>query len=213
MTTYDITLPASSKEIARLKVGDIVFLTGEITATGGLPAHKRIIEHLDAGKPLPVPATRTFMHLPLMAEDKADGGYLIHYVNPTTSTRFEAFMPRLVRDLGLQIVGGKGGLGPETAAAMKDTGCVYVSLLGGGSPILSAAIREVIHVAWWDLPAHFRLSWLRIEKFGPLTVGIDANGNSLYATIAEQARQRLPSILEQLDRRREASAAAGPTSA
>jgi len=203
VAVHHLALPVTADDIDKLAAGDIVYLSGDITVTGGLPAHKRIIEYLDAGKPLPVPVTGTFMHLPHMVEPKADGsGYDIHYVNPTTSMRFDAFMPRLVKELGLRIVGGKGGLGPATAAAMQEAGCVYVSLLGGGSPILSAAIREVLQVEWHDFPSHFRLSRLRIEAFGPLTVGIDAHGNSLYADLAAQALDRIPAIMARLDERR-----------
>jgi fumarate hydratase subunit beta len=53
-----------------------------------------------------------------------------------------------------------------------------------------------------DLIEQFRLSRLRLEGFGPLTVAIDAHGNSLYHDLATQARARMPAILEQLVKER-----------
>ncbi len=38
----------------RLKLGDLVFLDGEIVATAGLPTHQRIIEYIAAGEAPPV---------------------------------------------------------------------------------------------------------------------------------------------------------------
>jgi fumarate hydratase subunit beta len=39
---------------------------------------------------------------------------------------------------------------------------------------------------------------VRVEDLGPLTVGIDAHGNSLYRDLRQQAQERLPAILEHL---------------
>src|SRR5690606_41493807 len=59
------------------------------------------------------------------------------YVNPTTSSRFDAYMPALIRGLRLTSVGGKGGMGAACVEAMREVGCVYFSLPGGASPLRS----------------------------------------------------------------------------
>jgi fumarate hydratase subunit beta len=205
MATVHLSCPPSQAEIDALNVGDLVYLSGEIVATGGLPAHKRLIAHLESNTPLPMQMEGVFIHLPHMIEEKPDGGYDIHYVNPTTSRRFDQYMPHLIRALDLKVVGGKGGLGPQAVEAMAEKGCVYLSLLGGGSAILSSAIKEVLQVEWRDFPSHFRLSRMRVEELGPLTVGIDAHGNSIYDRLESAARARLPEIMAQLARRREAA--------
>ena len=211
MAVVYLDCPPSPEAVAALEVGDVVYLSGEIVVTGGLPEHKRIVEYLDRGEPLPIAMEGVFIHLPHMVEERPDGGYLIHYVNPTTSRRFDQWMPRLIRAFDLKIVGGKGGLGSEVAEAMAETGCAYLSLLGGGSPILSEAIKDVLQVEWKDFPPHFRLTRLRVENLGPLTVGIDARGVSRYQALEDEARQRLPEIMAQLAARREAAQAAGRT--
>ena len=90
---------------------------------------------------------------------------------------------------------------------MKEVGCVYLSFLGGGSPLLSDAIKEVVAVAWEDLVAHYRLVKLRVEDLGPLVVAIDSKGNSLFDQLQELARDRLGTILHELDTDRNASQA------
>jgi fumarate hydratase subunit beta len=207
MAVHHLQLPVDKDAVLALAVGDVVFLSGEITATGGLPAHKRIREFLAEGRELPVRHTGTFVHLPTMMEE-ADGVYEVLYVNPTTSTRFNGFIPGFIRELDLRIVAGKGGLDTASLEAMRETGCVYLSLLGGGSPILTAAIREVAQVAWLDFPSHFRLMTLRVENLGPLTVGMDAHGGSTYARLSEEAEARVPRILEDLTTARQAFEAA-----
>ncbi|MEO9131496.1 MAG: fumarate hydratase C-terminal domain-containing protein [Sphingomonas sp.] len=211
MAEHHLTLPTSQDRVRELRAGDTVYLDGEITVTGGLPAHKRMMECLTTGTPLPLTMSNAFIHLPHMIEERADGGYDVQYVNPTTSTRFDEFMPAFIRGFDLRVVGGKGGLGAEAVAAMRDVGCVYLSLLGGGSAILSAAIREVLQVEWRDFPSHFRLSRMRVADFGPLTVGIDAHGNSIYERLAQGALERRSAILERLDERRAAATPAPAT--
>ena len=53
-------------------------------------------------------------------------------------------------------------------------------------------------VAYPDLVAHYRLVRLAVHGLGPVTVGIDAHGNSLFDTLQTQARDRMPGILEAL---------------
>lgn len=207
VTTHRLRLPLTEADVRGLRAGDQVVLDGEMTITAGLPTHQRIQEHLDGGRPLPVDLRGgALFHLGSYSRDTPDGGFEVLYMNPTTSTRFNGYMPGFIRRLGLRAVGGKGGLDRACAAAMRETGCVYLSFLGGGCPLLSDAIRSVVSVHWTDLVAHFRLVTLRVEALGPLTVGIDAHGNSLYDALHKDASARMPSILAELRAEREAAA-------
>ena len=204
--THRLRLPLSEAAVRTLRAGDLVILDGEMTITAGLPTHQRIQQHLDAGQPLPVDlAGGALFHLGSFSRD-TDAGFEVLYMNPTTSTRFNGYMPGFIRRLGLRAVGGKGGLDAECARAMQDAGCVYLSFLGGGCPLLSDAIKSVVSVHWTDLIAHFRLVTLRVEALGPLTVGIDAHGTSLYDTLHDDAAARMPGILAALRAERENAA-------
>lgn len=205
VTTHRLTLPLSEAAVRSLRAGDLVVLDGEMIITAGLPTHRRIQEHLDEGKELPVDLRGgALFHLGSFSRD-TPSGFEVLYMNPTTSTRFNDFMPGFIRQLGLRAVGGKGGLDRRSAEAMREAGCVYLSFLGGGCPLLSDAIQSVVSVHWTDLIAHFRLVTLRVAGLGPLTVGIDAHGASLYDTLHDDAAARMPQILAKLQAEREAA--------
>ncbi len=199
---HNLSLPASEADIRALHAGDMVWLDGEIVITAGLPTHARIMEYLDAGKPLPTSfAGGSLLHLGSYSQE-ADGRFEVLYMNPTTSTRFNPFMPTLIRRLGVRVLGGKGGLDNLSAAAMQECGCVYLSFLGGGAAVHTAAIQSVVSVDWSDLIFQYRLVRLRVKHLGPLTVAIDAHGVSLYEQLRCNAQARLPGILEELARER-----------
>ncbi|SFK18570.1 fumarate hydratase C-terminal domain-containing protein [Falsiroseomonas stagni] len=198
-----VRMPLSREDARSLRAGDMVLLDGEIVITAGLPTHHRILACMEKGEAPPIELQNgSLLHLGSYSQDAADGGLEILYMNPTTSTRFNPLMPRLIRHYGLTSVGGKGGLDAACRAAMQEVGCVYFSFLGGGAPLHSAAIKAVKQVAWNDLVAHYRLVRVAVEGLGPVTVGIDAHGNSLFESIAADATARMPAILDQLARDR-----------
>jgi fumarate hydratase subunit beta len=197
-----LTLPTTEAEIRKLKVGDFVMLDGDIIITAGLPTHQRIKDCIDTGKSPPIDLVGgTLFHLGSYSREH-NGTFEVLYMNPTTSTRFNPFMPGFIRHFGLRMVGGKGGLDDACAAAMKEIGCVYLSFLGGGAALHSAAIKSVVQVAWDDLVAHYRLVKLRVEGLGPLVVGIDSHGNSSFERLGREAQERMPEILRELDAER-----------
>ena len=211
-TTHHFTLPIDVEAIRALKIGDLVTVDGEIVMTGGLPTQNRIIEAMEGKRDLPFPLDgAAFFHLPSYSIDTPEGLEIL-YMNPTTSTRFNPLMPRIIRHFGLRMVCGKGGLDAESARAMQEVGCVYLSILGGGATLHSDAIRKVVDVGWSDLVTHYRLIKLRVEGLGPLTVAIDAHGNNGFEQLEASARARLPALMEELREARERAPSGGPGS-
>jgi len=202
--THYLQTPLSEADVRRLNVGDLVYLTGEIVITAGLPTHARILDHVQTGKALPLDLSGAVL-LQFGGMSREEGGGLeVVYMNPTTSTRFNDMMPTIIRQAGLRAVGGKGGLDARSTRAMQECGCVYLSFPGGGCTLYTNAIRDVLAVEWQDLIPHYRLVCLRVENLGPGTVGIDAHGNNLYDGLQRQAEDRMPQIRERLRHRREA---------
>lgn len=191
--THRLTFPLSEADARRLHAGDQVVIDGEIVVTAGLPTHQRLLRCLDGEEDLPMDLTgASLFHLGSYSQE-TDGRLEVLYINPTTSTRFNPYMPQLIKGLGLHAVGGKGGLDLASAQAMAQTGCVYLSFLGGGATLLTHAVRGVLAVGWPEMLTHYRLVKLRVEGLGPATVGIDAHGRSLYeeqsvAATADRAR-------------------------
>ncbi|WEX08722.1 fumarate hydratase C-terminal domain-containing protein [Chelativorans sp. AA-79] len=200
------TLPLCPEAAASLQLGDMVTLDGPIVVTAGIPTHQRILDCIRDGHNPPIGLDNAaFFHLGSYSK-AGDDGFDVLYMNPTTSTRFNAMMPEIIRHFRLRCVGGKGGLDADCAKALGEVGGVYLSFLGGGAPLISGAIRRIRQVAWDDLIAHYRLVAMEVERLGPLTVAIDARGNSLYDSLAERAAARRAEILAKLASAREKAA-------
>ncbi|MES2364086.1 MAG: fumarate hydratase C-terminal domain-containing protein [Pseudomonadota bacterium] len=203
--THYLQLPLDADAVRELAVGDMVMLSGDITISIGLPTHKRMVSELQAGHELPLDLRGgAFFHLSSYIRDGDDSGAAPEalYMNPSTSTRYNPYMPDLIRLLGLRLVGGKGGLDMASVAAMQQAGCAFLSFLGGGVPILSESIEQVVSTHWNEYISQFRLTTLRVKNLGPATVAIDAHGNSIYDSLRKQAESRLPGILSELKQQR-----------
>ncbi len=198
VTTHRLRFPLSADDARTLRAGDQVIIDGEIVITAGLPTHQRLLGCLDGKEPVPFDLTGASLFQLGSFSREVDGRLELLYLNPTTSTRFNPLMPRLVRGFQWHAVGGKGGLDDACVAALQEVGCVYLSFLGGGCTLLSEAVREVLEVGWSDMLVHYRLVRLRVEGLGPATVGIDAHGRSLYADASRSAQDRLPELLARM---------------
>lgn len=195
MSEHRLSAPLPRADAAKLKLGDIVWLTGEIVTTAGFPTHQRLMDCIEKGEAPPIPLEGAcFFH---MGSQSGEDG-VPDYVNPTTSTRFNRFMPALLDRFGFTALAGKGGLDATCAAALAKHGAVYFSMIGGAAPLLTEGIVERVETGWDDLITQFRLTRWRVKDFGPLTVAIDARGQSLYDDLSAGARDRLPGILEKL---------------
>lgn len=200
--THRLNFPLSEADARSLRAGDQVILDGEVVVTAGLPTHQRLLGCLDGHEPLPMALQgASLLHIGSYSREE-QGRFEVLYINPTTSTRFNPHMPRLIEGLGLHAVGGKGGLDAACAQAMARTGCVYLSFLGGGATLHTQAVREVLEVGWPDMLTHYRLVRLRVEGLGPATVGIDAQGRNLYDEQTAAAHDRRAEIMAGLARSR-----------
>jgi fumarate hydratase subunit beta len=201
---HELTLPLEESRVRALRVGELVRLSGKVTVSIGIPTHQRMAEAALQGKPLPVDIRGgAFLHLSTYVRE-SDGLCEPVYLNPSTSTRYNAWMPAIVRGLGPRIVGGKGGLNDESVAALQECGCVYLSFLGGGSPLLSRALRGVHSMHWTEYISQFRLLTLEVHSLGHATEAIAAQGQSIYQSVAARAQARMPDILAQMAKARAA---------
>lgn len=186
--------PAGSRALA---LGDVCLLSGEMTVTVGLPTVRRLVGCAERAEAPPVDIRGgAFMHMGICSRPHPSGTHLEPlYVNPTTSTRFDALMPTVIRHFGLTAVGGKGGLSRPSVEAMREVGCVYFAVIGGASALLSPGIESIVETGWDDLIMQFRLTRVRLSGFGPVTVAIDAHGHSLYEQLDTAARERVARVL------------------
>ena len=133
---------------------------------------------------------------PVMVPD-GTGGWRMMAGGPTTSSREEPYEAEVIARFGLRLIIGKGGMGPKTLAACREHGCVYLQAVGGAAASIAAAVQGVEGVDFLDAFGPAEAMWhLRVRGF-PVTVAMDAHGNSLYATVAARAATRLQTLLGQ----------------
>ncbi|MDR0598766.1 MAG: Fe-S-containing hydro-lyase [Treponema sp.] len=180
---HRITLPLTREKAAGIAAGDVVYLSGEIY-TARDAAHRRLVEALDAGRPLPFPLEDAVIYY--CGPSPAPPGAVIGSAGPTTSGRVDAYTPRLL-SLGLRGMIGKGARSEEVIAAMVKAGAVYFAAIGGAGALLARAVTAAEVIAFEDLgPEAVRR--LTVRDF-PVTAVIDRRGGNLYVSGPEAYRR------------------------
>lgn len=182
---YKLTTPCTVQELAPLKAGDTVLLSG-VVYTARDQAHKRMIEALDAGERLPFEIEGSAIYYVGPTPERP--GEVIGSAGPTTSGRMDAMSPRLL-DLGNKIMIGKGKRDDAVKAAVQRNGAVYLAALGGAGALMAKSVKTLKVIAWEDLGCE-AVRRLTVEEM-PLTVVLDAHGGDLYESGPEAYRQSL----------------------
>lgn len=171
-----IKAPISKEEVASLKIGDYVYITGTIY-TARDAAHLRMDETLDKGEKLPINIEDNIIYY--MGPSPAREGRPIGSAGPTTASRMDKYAPRLL-DMGLIGMIGKGKRSEAVKDAIVRNGAVYFAAVGGAGALLSKSITSSEVVAYDDLGTE-AIRKLEVENF-PVIVVIDSKGNNLYET-------------------------------
>ncbi len=195
MAEYRLKTPISEEEIRKLKIGDIIYLTGTVY-TARDAAHRRALQLLNSGQRLPVDFRgMALYHLGPIVRKVGDRWEVVS-AGPTTSARMEMYEAEFIEKTGVRIIIGKGGMGSKTAEACKKFGAVYAIFTGGAGALGAKAIEEVERVEWLDLGMPEALWVLRVKDFGPLTVTIDAEGRNFYEEMRGKVAENLKRAYE-----------------
>ncbi len=177
MSKYKVlSLPCSTKELESLNIGEIVYINGTLI-TGRDAAHKRMIELIEKGKPLPVNLKDQALYY--VGPCPAKPGQVIGSCGPTTSSRMDVYTPTLL-DLGLKIMIGKGQRNSKVIDAMVRNKAIYLAAIGGAGALLSKCVKKAVVIAFEALGTEAIYS-LTVENF-PTIVAIDTKGNNLFNT-------------------------------
>lgn len=197
MVVYHLKTPLSESEIRQLKVNDVLYISG-LVVTARDQAHKRLLEHVKTGRPLPMDMSGLAIYHCGPVVKRENDNWLVIAAGPTTSTRMEPFTADLIRGLRVRVIIGKGGMGDKTTEAMAKYGAVYASFTGGAAVLAASLIKSVKGVEWLDLGTPEALWFLEVEHFGPLIVSIDSHGKNLYMEMANKVKARKSQIYEKL---------------
>jgi fumarate hydratase subunit beta len=169
-----LTPPLTDADVEKLKIGDRVMISGVIY-TGRDAAHKRLVDLVQAGKPLPFDVKGQIIYY--VGPSPAPPGRVIGAAGPTTSYRMDAYAPELIR-LGLKGMIGKGARNQAVKDAMVEHKAVYLAAIGGAGALTAQSIKKVDIIAYEDLgPEAIRR--MEVENFIAVVVN-DVRGNDLY---------------------------------
>ena len=118
-------------------------------------------------------------------------------IGTTTSARMVRFTEPLGEQYGVRAICGKGGFPDEAIEPMQRLGMVYFAIVGGAAALETTQIEEIEEVIWEELMPEC-LWKFRVKDFGPLIVGIDAHGNSLYHDVQARAKEKLKELYARL---------------
>jgi fumarate hydratase subunit beta len=172
--TKKIKIPLEDSTTTSLRAGDRVLITGQVF-TARDQAHRRLIELLDEGKPLPIDINGSLIYY--VGPTPARPGRVIGAAGPTTSSRMDRFSPALYA-AGLKATIGKGSRSPKVIQALKKHKAVHLAATGGAAALLSKHITACQIVAYTELGTE-AIRKLYFEEF-PAVVAYDTLGNSVY---------------------------------
>jgi L(+)-tartrate dehydratase beta subunit len=179
LRTVHLTLPASTADLAALRLGDVVYLTGRVhTAREGV--YKRAIED---GVPLPADIGTASFHCSPAASINHNGAPKVGAVTATASFRFSKWIKGWLETSGCNIVIGKGGMSSaDYKRAFVPNNAIYLTTVGYGTgALLGRGIKDVAATHWLDELGLAQGIWvLDVEKFGPFIVDSDFEGQSLF---------------------------------
>ncbi|MFH0786501.1 MAG: Fe-S-containing hydro-lyase [Pseudomonadota bacterium] len=178
--TVYLTTPLTDEMVSSLEIGDKVFLSGIIYSARDA-AHKRLIDLLEADKPLPFDIQGQVIYY--VGPSPAKPGRVIGAAGPTTSYRMDPYAPRLM-ELGLKGMIGKGKRSLAVKEALVNFKAVYLGATGGAGALISRAIKAAEVIAYEELgPEAIRR--MVVENF-PAVVINDTKGRDLYEEGLEQ---------------------------
>jgi L(+)-tartrate dehydratase beta subunit len=195
MAAHTVTFPVTDpRQVLDLRAGDEVTVQGHIVGI----RDRTQIRIFDEGIEPPMDLSGALLlHTAPNVRKVAEGRYEKICIGTTTSARMVRFTEPLGRRYGVRAICGKGGLPDEAIAPMQELGMVYFAIVGGAAALETTQIEEIEEVMWEDLMPEC-LWRFRVEDFGPLTVGIDAHGNSLYRDVQTAAQEKLKELYARL---------------
>jgi L(+)-tartrate dehydratase beta subunit len=199
MAHYDVVPPVAEDQARRLRVGDTVTLNG--TLYGIRDATQ--IHMFDRGRRTRLDlrgqaVIHTAPNVRKVAASTAHpAGYAPVCVGTTTSARMERFTRPLMAEYGVRLIIGKGGFGQPSLDAFRELGGAYLAVVGGAAALETTWIEAIEDVDLDDLNPE-SLWRFRVRAFGPLLVGMDSHGGSLYRDVLTAAHAKRDAVLASL---------------
>ncbi|TGQ22585.1 fumarate hydratase C-terminal domain-containing protein, partial [Mesorhizobium sp. M00.F.Ca.ET.220.01.1.1] len=176
----------TKEETASWRCGETLLLSGKML-TGRDAAHKRMVELIDAGKPLPVDLRGRVIYY--VGPVRAARNEIVGPAGPTTSSRLDDFTDKVLAETGLFAMVGKAERGPAAIASIVRHKTPYLAAVGGAAYLISKSIKAARIVAFEDLGME------AIYEFDvqdmPVIMAVDVEGNSIHNSGPLEWRKRM----------------------
>ena len=196
MAEYHLKAPLSEEDVCKLKLGDIVYISGE-----AFTCRSRLQKYIfDEGNKLPFSTAERNVLIhngPIVV--KEDGKWRLVSFMPTSCIRFEKWGAKSVDEWKLRMIVGKTTMGEKTAKMMKEKKCVHVSPRSV-SPNLWIDSIEVQDVHLYDELGRIEAAWFfKLNDIGPFIVDIDTEGNNYFDALDVEIAKRKEAAMEELE--------------
>ena len=189
--------PVSKEDLKDIKVGDIVYLDGSMTTCRDV-AHRRLVEE---GRELPVDVrNNAIFHAGPIIRPLENDKFEMVSVGPTTSMRMEKFEYEFVKQTGVKVIIGKGGMKENTERACKEFSAIHCVFPAGNAVVAATEVEEIVRAEWRDLGMPETLWNCRVKEFGPLIVSIDTEGNNMFEKNKVTFNKRKDAVYEKISK-------------
>ncbi len=168
--------PLSDDDVLALKAGDSVLISGVIY-TARDAAHKKMVELIEKGEPLPLDLEGQVLYY--VGPAPAKPGRAIGSAGPTTSGRMDLYTP-LILEQGMKACIGKGKRSAAVKKALEKHKAVYLAAVGGAGALLSKRVIKSDVIAYPELGAE-AIHRLEVKDFPAMVIN-DTYGNDFYET-------------------------------
>ncbi len=171
--------PVKREDLEGIHIGDIVYLDGDLMTCRDV-AHRRLIEY---GRSLPydIKDKAIFHAGPIVRKKEGtDDDWEMVSIGPTTSMRMEKFEYDFVKETGVRVIVGKGGMKENTERACKEFGAIHCVFPAGCAVVAATEVLRIKEHHWDELGMPETLWCCDVKEFGPLIVSIDTYGRNLF---------------------------------
>ena len=155
--------------------------------TGRDAAHKRMVDLIDAGKPLPVDLRGRVIYY--VGPVRAVRDEIVGPAGPTTSSRMDGFTETMLAETGLYAMVGKAERGPAAIGSIVRHKAPYLIAVGGAAYLISKSIAAARLVAFEDLGME-AIYEFEVRDM-PVIMAVDVAGQSIHTSGPSEWRQRI----------------------
>ena len=193
----ELKTPISKDTVYKLKVGDVVYLSGRIY-TGRDEAHLTVVkesEREDVKEVVNKLRNGVIYHAGPIMKKVGDRWRCIS-IGPTTSARMNDVEEDFIRVTGISAIVGKGGMKKDLLEVFRRYGVVYLAAPGGCAALLADAVVEVKGVYLPELGMPEAVWELEVKNFGPLIVAMDTHGRSIYEEVNRKVMEKFKELIQ-----------------